>query len=56
MTASATLMGSSLVPKIAKIEELVRFAWRDQIVITVLGEQHDSERPVEIVLRRWPRP
>lgn len=40
----------------AKIEELVRFAWRDQIVITVLGEQHDSERPVEIVLPRWPRP
>jgi hypothetical protein len=37
----------------AEIEELVRFAWRDRIVITVLA---DHDRPASIILRRAPRP
>jgi hypothetical protein len=37
----------------AEIEELVRYAWRDRIVITVLA---DRDRPTSIILRRAPRP
>jgi hypothetical protein len=40
----------------AEIEELVRFAWRDRIVITVLTEPRDQARPASIILRRAPRP
>lgn len=35
-----------------KIEELVRVAWRERILITVFAERHDPHRPVSIVLRR----
>ena len=38
-----------------RIEDLVRFAWREQMVVTVLGEQTDPVKPAEIVLRRWLR-
>jgi Pro-kumamolisin, activation domain len=40
----------------AEIEELVRFAWRDRVVITVLVEHRDHHCPVSIILRRMPRP
>lgn len=39
----------------AEIEELVRFAWRDRVVITVLAEPRDHGRPASIILRRMPR-
>ncbi|HWY53093.1 MAG TPA: sialidase family protein [Terriglobales bacterium] len=37
-----------------EIEELVRKAWLDRMVITVFGERHDPDRPASIVLRRAP--
>lgn len=36
----------------AEIEHLVRFAWADRVVISVLIDHHHPERPVAIVLRR----
>jgi hypothetical protein len=38
-----------------EIEELVRYAWIERIVITVISEDHDPVRPVRIILRRAPR-
>jgi hypothetical protein len=37
-----------------EIEELVRVAWLDRMVITVFVERHDPDRPASIVLRRAP--
>jgi hypothetical protein len=37
------------------IEELVRVAWAERIVITVHVEAHRPERPASIVLRRPPK-
>ena len=37
-----------------EIEDLVRYAWRERVVITVLSEAHRSEIPVKIILRRAP--
>ncbi|AIY39914.1 hypothetical protein LT85_0754 [Collimonas arenae] len=37
-----------------EIEHLVRFAWTDRVVISVLIHHHHPERPVSIVLRRPP--
>jgi hypothetical protein len=37
-----------------EIEELVRFAWRDRVVISVIVRDHRPEHPVSIVLRRIP--
>lgn len=39
----------------AEIEALVRFAWIDRVVITVLVRDGHPERPVSIILRRAPR-
>ena len=39
-----------------EIESLVREAWSERMVITVLTEEHDPRWPVAIVLRRLPRP
>jgi hypothetical protein len=39
----------------AEIEELVRFAWIDRVVISVLVREGHPERPVSIILRRAPR-
>jgi hypothetical protein len=36
----------------SEIEALVRFAWQNRVVITVLTESHDPSCPVSIVLRR----
>jgi hypothetical protein len=38
----------------AEIESLVRFAWEERVVITVVTEAHKPERPVRIILRRAP--
>ena len=38
----------------AEIEKLVRFAWIDRVVISVLVREGHPERPVSIVLRRAP--
>ena len=38
----------------AEIEQLVRFAWIDRVVISVLVHQGQPERPVSIILRRAP--
>jgi hypothetical protein len=35
-----------------RIEELVRYAWRDQVVITVRPEHHDARVPESIILHR----
>jgi hypothetical protein len=40
----------------ADIESLVRFAWRDRVVISVLARRGHPEHPVSIILRRAPRP
>jgi hypothetical protein len=37
-----------------EIETLVRYAWLDRIVITVISEEHDPDEPVHIILRRAP--
>jgi hypothetical protein len=37
-----------------EIEELVRYAWAERVVITVLSETHWPEVPVKIILRRVP--
>jgi hypothetical protein len=37
-----------------EIEELVRVAWRERILLTVFGSKHDHEWPAEIVLLRPP--
>ena len=37
-----------------EIEELVRYAWAERVVITVLSEAHRPEVPVKIILRRVP--
>jgi hypothetical protein len=37
-----------------EIEKLVRYAWADRVVITVLSEEHDGKDPVRIILRRLP--
>jgi hypothetical protein len=39
----------------AEIESLVRFAWTDRVVVTVLVREGEPDRPVSIVLRRAPR-
>jgi hypothetical protein len=39
----------------AEIEALVRFAWTDRVVISVLVRDGHPERPVSIILRRAPR-
>jgi hypothetical protein len=36
----------------SEIEALVRFAWQDRVVITVLTAAHDPHCPVSIILRR----
>jgi hypothetical protein len=38
----------------SEIEALVRFAWRDRVVITVLTAAHDPLCPFSIILRRAP--
>ncbi len=38
----------------AEIERLVRFAWIDRVVISVLTHKGRPERPVKIILRRAP--
>ncbi|HJZ76195.1 MAG TPA: sialidase family protein [Vicinamibacterales bacterium] len=38
------------------IEELVRQAWLERMVVTVFVERSDSSGPISIVLRRAPRP
>jgi len=38
----------------AEIEALVRFAWIDRVVISVLVREGHPERPVSIILRRAP--
>jgi hypothetical protein len=38
----------------AEIEELVRFAWEDRVLITVLSDFGEAGRPVRIVLRQAP--
>jgi hypothetical protein len=38
----------------AEIENLVRFAWEDRVVITVLSDVQETERPVRVILRRAP--
>jgi hypothetical protein len=38
-----------------EVEELIRVAWRERILITVFGSEHDPEWPAEIVLLRPPR-
>jgi Pro-kumamolisin, activation domain len=43
------------VSREAEIESLVRFAWQDRVVVTVVTEAHEPERPVRIVLRHAPR-
>jgi hypothetical protein len=40
----------------SEIEALVRFAWQDRVVITVVTAAHDPICPVSIILRRAPRP
>lgn len=40
----------------AEIEALVRFAWMDRVVISVLVHKGHPELPVSIILRRAPRP
>jgi hypothetical protein len=37
-----------------EIEALARYAWVERIVITVVSEAHEPERPVRIILRRAP--
>jgi hypothetical protein len=36
-----------------EIEELVREAWETRTLVTVYSEEHDQDRPVALVLRRW---
>jgi subtilase family serine protease len=38
----------------SEIEALVRFAWQNRVVITVLTEHHDKHHPISIILRRAP--
>ena len=40
----------------SEIEALVRFAWQDRVVITVVTAAHDPICPVSIILRRAPQP
>jgi hypothetical protein len=39
-----------------EIEKLVRFAWEERVVITVLSDHGEPEIPVRIILRRVPGP
>ncbi len=39
-----------------EIEALVRFAWQERVIITVITEPQDPHRPLSIILRRIPRP
>jgi len=36
------------------LEELVRSAWRDRVLITIISYRHEPHRPVSIILRRQP--
>jgi hypothetical protein len=38
----------------AEIESLMRVAWEQRIVITVIADAHELERPVKLILRRAP--
>jgi len=38
----------------SEIEALVRFAWQDRVVITVVTAAHDPHCPVSVILRRAP--
>ena len=38
----------------SEIEALVRFAWHERVVITVITDAHGSRVPVSIILRRAP--
>ena len=40
----------------SEIEALVRFAWQQRVVITVITEPQDPHCPLSIILRRAPRP
>jgi len=39
----------------AEIEDLVRYAWAERVVITVVSEVHEPEVPIKIILLRVPR-
>jgi len=38
----------------AEIEALVRYAWAERVVVTVVSEAHKPDQPVSIILRRAP--
>jgi len=38
----------------AEIEALVRYAWVERVVIAVVSERHEPERPVKVILCRAP--
>ena len=38
----------------ADVEALVRYAWAERIVVTVIALAHQSEQPAKIILRRTP--
>ena len=55
----ARLVGSRLpqrdyFSREAEIESLIRVAWEQRIVITVIADAHELERPVKLILRRAP--
>jgi hypothetical protein len=45
----------SFASREAEIESLVRFAWEERVVVSVVTEAHETDRPVRIILRRAPR-
>lgn len=45
----------SFASREAEIESLVRFAWEERVVVSVVTEAHGTDRPERIILRRAPR-